>query len=242
MGISRMMAQGVIALICAGCLAAPAFAADTGFYFGVTGGRADYDFKREPSPVLIVPPIATIGTPLPNLPPPSFGTIPIGGVIGIPVSASFVRISFPNDTRDTAWSTMIGYRIARPLAVEFTYADLGEIESKLEFGGRIVQTESLKTRGLTLAALATLPLRETWDVYARAGAFHLGSKRRQSITVARAIAADDSSGLVVGMGTQYHLKRWSIRLDYQLYRQVGDDPSIGEADIDAYSLGVLYRL
>jgi OmpA-like transmembrane domain len=46
-----------------------------------------------------------------------------------------------------------------------------------------------------------------------------------------------------GAGVQYNWhKRWSARLDFQRYSDVGSDSAVGEQDIDLLSLNVIYRL
>jgi hypothetical protein len=57
-------------------------------------------------------------------------------------------------------------------------------------------------------------------------------------------AADDSSTseeFLWGAGVGYTRDRWTVRLDYQQYTDVGDDDMLGELNIDRIAFSALYR-
>ena len=50
-------------------------------------------------------------------------------------------------------------------------------------------------------------------------------------------------GSFFGLGAGLNFgPQWSINLDWQRFKDVGDEDDTGEADIDRLSLGVIFRL
>jgi opacity protein-like surface antigen len=149
---------------------------------------------------------------------------------------------------DTSWSAVLGYRISNYIAAEINYVTLGKLTAQDTFYvyptfAPLQSKYTLETRGPTLTLLGILPVRETWDIYVRAGAFFVDSKLQSVFGASNRSTTFGSEGFVYGFGTQYNLgKHWSLRLDLQRYNKIGEKLSTGEADIDSTTFGVLYRL
>ena len=227
-----------------------AHAADKGFYFGASGGQAQYDFGSLPVPV------ATIGflpSPFPTTP---FPTTPGPPAFFVP-SPIFNPIAFPaqpvlwlpgDDDQGTAWSVSAGYRINRYLAVEASYVNLGTLEATHDFltlfgGGTLAFHRELETSGPALTAFGILPLSDSWELYVRAGMFFADSELTTAFNGNSNTSSFDSEATTLGAGAQFDWKdHWSARLEFQRAFDVGGDDVASEADVDGVSLSVLYRL
>lgn len=229
-----------------------AAAADSGFYFGLMGGQAEYDFAPSPFyPVLT----ATPG-PIPRLPPifePYPG--PIGAVTAVAVASA---ITWPEsaDNEATAWGALVGYRIFRYMAVEAAYLDLGTLERTERFDfvfppNAFIETRrDLRTSGPAASVLGILPIGDQWELYARLGVFFADMELDSRPIGGSVVVIDGSDSITFGSeslqwgaGAQFNWgEHWSVRLDLQRFESVGEDNGAGEADIDLLSLGVLFRL
>lgn len=237
---------GKVVLLSMCFCAQTALAADRGFYFGLSGGQAKYDFSYEPPRLLASSPLIS-----PQLDSAAFLTpaFPMGSdavVAAVSVRAFWLP---GEDDKANAFSGLIGYRIFRYAAVEMTYAHLGTLHEYQPASGLTPTTTSpaltseLETSALTVSALATLPLTERWDAYIRGGALLAKQKVSHSWSGANEETTYGSDSLLYGVGMQFDFGvHWTARLDFQRYDSVGKNNGIGEADVDIWSFGVLFRL
>jgi opacity protein-like surface antigen len=227
--------------------AGEAAAANTGFYIGVVGGQASYDFAQYPTfgfvPGNLSPPPLPID--------PAFVTAPVfAGVTQYPSVRAF---AFPaawqpgDDDESAALGALVGFRFNRFLAIETTYLDLGTLEDSalvnLYPSGQTTLRRELHSTGATISALGSWPITNNWSVYARAGALFANMKA----TTALGDFSDDisfgSQNFIWGAGTQFDWgTHWSLRFDFQRFDAVGSLSEAGRADIDTLTLGVLFRL
>ena len=235
------------------CIGFAAQAADSGFYFGLLGGKAEYDFG---APQLILLPTAA---PIPVIrpDPPIFAGPPAAFVTA---AAVFSPVQWPPDADDesNAYGALVGYRIMRYAAVELSYLDLGSLErTEVIAGGilppiRVFEFEhELETSGPAVSALGILPIGDSFELYARAGVLFADTEltTRLVSSSTTVVAPGDSSitfgsdSLLWGVGAQFNWgEHWAVRVDFQRFDSVGEDSGPGEADIDLMTLGVLYRL
>jgi opacity protein-like surface antigen len=217
-------------------------AAELGFYFGVNGGEAQYDFDG------LAVPTATL-LPPGSFPPPIFIPRP---PIGTPVSP--VTVFSPgtmwlpgDDDSDTAWGAIVGYQITPHFAAELTYLNLGTLEERdrliLISGGSTNFDRQLETAGPSVSVLGMLPLTDAWDVYLRAGVLFADMEVKNRIGVSESETTFGSDAPVWGGGVRFNWgKHWSVRLDYQYVDGLGERFDAGVADIEVITLGILYRL
>lgn len=247
-----MKVRRIVATAMALLASSAALAADRGFYFGLFGGTAKYDFDMPEIPVLALPPGGVFNSPgVPSVDPnPSFPFDPFpDGPIAVAVRP---LLWYPSgDEKDTAWGALVGYRIARYAAAELSYVDLGTLEANdpviLSFNPVVSDTlhRELQTRGPSASVLGILPVSDNWDLYLRAGVLFadlevsfgtVGSIPGSSTTYGNDVA-------LWGGGVQFNWgEHWSARLDFQRFVEVGAEGHEGDADIDLISLGALYRL
>jgi hypothetical protein len=151
----------------------------------------------------------------------------------------------------------VGYRIFDFAAVELSYLDLGTLQTRDELalpvilgGGTAELRHTLETEGPTISVLGMMPIGERWDLFLRVGVLFADQKVTRSLSSSNPLVFSGSTSSTYGSdtalwgaGVQYNWhKRWSARLDFQRYSDVGSDSAVGEQDIDLLSLNVIYRL
>lgn len=237
--------------------AGAAHAADRGFYFGLSGGQAKYDFDT-PAPIsLVFPETGFLGgvavpDPVVRLNP---GPIFSGPIFSEPAFgvASRAPEPFGGDDKDSAWGLTAGYRAGRYVAVELNYFNLGTLEASTSVlvlvpplvppftAQSMTLRRELETSGPALSVLGILPLSDSWEVYLRGGVLFADMKLTTSLGDNSNSTTFGSEAAALGAGAQFNWgDHWSARVEFQRFLEVGDD--LGEADIDLLSLGVLYRL
>lgn len=228
---------------------APAFAADSGFYFGVMGGQADYSLER-PGPIALATPVPASGflpAPVPSFSfRDSFFTSSVAAISVIAPSATWLTMEENHD--ETAWGVTVGYRIMRYAAVELNYLDLGELEESVPiygypFAPTYEITQQMRTSGPALSALGILPVGAGFSLYARVGVIFAEMDVKTSIGTYSDDTSFSSQTALWGAGAQFDWGgHWSLRLDFQRFESVGEQFEPVEADIDLLTFGVLYRL
>ncbi len=239
-----MRAHGCACLGALMLVAGTAFGAEPGFYFGASGGQAKYDFDTPRLAFGIVP------DPIPQF--PGGPLSPVGGVVF--VSAAQPLFWSPTDDDEAgAWTLTAGYRAGRYFAFEVSYLNLGTLEATdtllllpppFGSGGSVTLHRELETSGPALAAMGILPVSDSWELYLRGGIFFADGELQSSIGASSASETFGSEAMSLGAGAQFNWgEHWSARLEYQRFLEVGGDGEFdSDADVDALSLGVLYRL
>ncbi len=231
--------------------ASTAFGAEPGFYFGVSGGQATYDFDPPP-PILIAIPGGAFVPPVFGFDPRPIPTFPLNPLNPVAV-VGFAQPLFWSPTDDheaSAWGVTAGYRAGRYFAFEVSYLNLGKLEATdtvllPPFGGGGTATlhRELETSGPALAAMGILPLSASWELYLRAGILFADSKLRTAIGASSNSTTFGSEAATLGAGAQFNWGgHWSARMEFQRHFEVGGGDFATDADVDLLSLGVLFRL
>jgi opacity protein-like surface antigen len=206
---------------------APAVAAEHGFYAGFDLGQASYDLDRRDIDGQIVDAFDSLG---------------------------LAVLSGDSSTSEDGFTygITLGYQVLPYLAVEASYIDLDDAE----YRGSATVTDGTATAdfrtqvttessGPALSVLGILPLPRNWQVYARAGVYFSNTDVTAQLTSGDiSSVGDDSSSseeFVWGAGVGYTRDQWTVRLDYQLFTDVGDEDVLGEVDIDRIAFSALYR-
>jgi opacity protein-like surface antigen len=245
--------------VLASLAASNAWAADSGFYFGLNGGVSDFDSGPVALPNLIVAQglISTGGNPG-----TIFGTVtPILGRGFGPGAILLAGITSGDvDQRDFTFSASVGYTFNRYLSLELAYADLGELTSTqvttfqptdptlLISPLAIRSTQELSAETLSVSVLGSFPVSERWSLFARAGYGYSESdvEFRTGFTgqgvqggTARFDQDFDSEDYVLGAGVGFKLStRWTLRADYERLFEAGAEA----VDVDRFGLSAIYRL
>lgn len=199
-------------------------AAEPGFYFGATIGRAEED-------------------------PKSKGLDVAGGLFPTEIfhlEPSQVAI----DTGSVAWGALVGYRINRYFAAELEYMDFGTTDVTESYDlptiipplpGVLTRSYSSRVNGPALSVLGTLPVSEAWDVFLSAGVLFADRKIEGLI----AGPNDNTFGSTVwlaGAGVEWSVSsRWALRAEYQRSGELDDSFLAGRTELERMTVSVLAR-
>lgn len=201
----------------------------SGWYFGVTGGQAEADLSKAELDEIVLDAFS------------SFGTVDGDATL---------------DDSDTSFSLFGGYRFSQYFAVEAGYVDFGTAEYRASgvldpFGPQTPVDASysadFEVSGFTATAIGAVPIGTLFDVHGRAGLLFADTEITETATIAttsdRESFSASSENLFYGVGVGLQLgQNWSFSLDWQQFKDVGDDDETGEVDVNSLSLGVIYRL
>jgi OOP family OmpA-OmpF porin len=214
-----------VALISASSMAA---AESTGWYFGANLGEAQGDFDKAAYDNQVAAYFAFRGYPV------------------ISATSSL-------DDSDTSWSVFGGYSFSQHFSLEAGYVDLGT--GKYRASGTVNPpgfTPSMpasfsgdsEVSGFTAAAVGTLPIGQIFEVHGRAGLLLADVDASEFASIGGSSRySSESRDFFIGLGVGLHFgEQWSISLDWQQFKDVGDEDVVIETDIDRISLGVTYRL
>lgn len=208
-----------------------AIGADPGWYVGVKGGQSQADIDQDELDDVVLFAFSSVGAPV-------------------------ITGSSTLDDSDTAWSVLAGYQVSNYFAVEAAYQDLGSFPYRssgtVNPPGPIVSAPAslnidFETAGFTLAALGIAPIGEVFDLHGRLGVFFADTEMTVTgsstgVSVSEDVSASSQS-LFYGVGAALTFaEKWTFSLDWQQFKDVGDEEEIGEADVDLISLSVIYRL
>lgn len=167
-----------------------------------------------------------------------------GWYLGADVGRSELKVE--QGPEETAFAIHGGYRLTRHLAIEATYADLGDFGYTVPCPEVCIPElypqrvdESIKR--LDVALLGIVPFGERVEAYARVGAARTDTDTTVSALAGTFSRSSDTSDLVYGVGLRVHLDApWSLRLQWD--RGSADTGvAASDADVDALWLGAEYR-
>jgi opacity protein-like surface antigen len=204
--------SGTLLAALAGLSAAPlaGAAAGNGLYFGLAAGQSSYDAEAADLDDIVIDAFES------------------QGLFVVEAESSL-------DDSDSAFAGLIGYRFGRYFALEAAYYDLGSLSYEadgLVSDGVFLYDASfdldLSPSGPALSAIGIVPLSDSWELYGKAGIFFadLDIEARANIGGGAGSASDSASSqdTLVGLGAAFHAgERWTVRLEYQRFLDVGDE-------------------
>jgi OOP family OmpA-OmpF porin len=222
---------GTLLAALAGLSAAPLAGAEAenGLYFGLAAGQSGYDAEAADLDDIVL------------------GAFESQGLFVVEAESSL-------DDSDSAFAGLIGYRFGRHFAVEAAYYDLGalsyEADGLVSDGFFLYDATfdlDISPSGPALSALGIVPLSDSWEIYGRAGMFFadLDIDVGASIGGGAGSASDSASSqdALVGLGAAFRAsERWTVRLEYQRFLDVGDEEDTGESDVDLVNLGFTFTI
>jgi OOP family OmpA-OmpF porin len=185
----------------------------------------------------------------------------IGGGAGS-AKADFVRSDFTGlasgayavDNSEIGPRFFAGYRAAPNFAIEFGLAGFGSFRHTFNDPVNGVAVYDYDASALTVAAAGNLPVGGGFSLNGRVGVAFTAATldlRRNNGTATVPFCPDSwwytdcasqSTNLYWGLGAQFDFNpRWGIRLDYDNYGEVGEEFETGRADIEAWSVNVVFR-
>ncbi len=162
------------------------------------------------------------------------------------IKPGFTYVNRRADTRDTGFKVYGGYQFNTNFALEVGYYDLGSYNNDVGVlpSGTLLSDTAVK--GFNLDAVFTLPVTESFDVFARAG---LNNARVESDYFGSGYAADGTypSGHrrdtheKFGVGVAYEFNdKVSVRVEAERYNFL--DATKRDGNINMLSVGLVYRL
>jgi opacity protein-like surface antigen len=199
----------------------------SGFYVGAFGGQTTYDIAKQDMDDLFL-----------------FA----GDVVGLPILGGESSL----EDSDTGFGVIAGFRLTPYVAIEASYMDLGAAEYRLDGLANLGSTfgvvafeggADIEVSGPAVALVGIIPVSETIELYGKAGMFFSETDFTVFFDSIAESASFSSEEILYGVGMAWNLNpNWSLRLDFQRFADVGEEDELGEANIDQFSLGVLYRL
>ena len=147
---------------------------------------------------------------------------------------------------ETAYSILLGYQFNPAFALEGGYTRVGsyKFNSGVTAPAAGTVNGSWGVHGLSLAAVGTMPLREKWSAFGKAGLLYSrvtlnAGASSGAITAAETHQTNGSLFLGAGFGYDF-TRKFGARLEWNRYFGVGD-ASTGRGDVDVFSVGLIYR-
>ncbi|TXH71200.1 MAG: hypothetical protein E6Q83_03085 [Thiothrix sp.] len=160
-----------------------------------------------------------------------------------------------NECSSTGFKVYGGYKVADMLAIEGGYYNLGSMEESIK--GSTVQGQYTitdpqaegKANGFGLAAVASVPVVDNFEVFGKAGAMFWKSEATVKATVtntnsgqsavATDIAEKDGTSLLLGVGASYKVnENWGVRGEYEHFKR--QDLNDQDHDVGVMSVGATF--
>jgi OmpA-OmpF porin, OOP family len=138
------------------------------------------------------------------------------------------------DDTDTALGVFGGYQFNKYIGAELGYTDLG----KFTASGLGLSSEA-KAKGFEVLAVGTFPIGEKFSIYGKLGFFRWDLDTSGSGSVSQSESGTD---VTYALGVQYNFtKKFGVRAQYQLYKDIGNDATTGQSDVDVLGVGVVFK-
>lgn len=138
------------------------------------------------------------------------------------------------DGKDTGYKIFGGYQFNQNFGLELAYVDLGKASYSGTFLGAPVTGGTVKTSGVNISAVGTLPLNSGFALFGKAGLFTWESKASDITGGVPFSGKEDGTNASFGLGASYNFtKNFGIRSEWERFKAVGD--------IDLLSVGIVYK-
>jgi OOP family OmpA-OmpF porin len=153
------------------------------------------------------------------------------------------------DDSDTSYNLFAGYTFMPNISGELGYIDLGKYNisaSGTVIGTPVSVSGDFKAKGWTVSVVGTLPIQPNFLVLGRLGLFQWdGDLSISAASGATTVSGSESaSGTdpLFGVGLQWNVtNKFSVRGEWTRYKNIGDQNTTGQSDIDNLSLNALYN-
>jgi len=140
------------------------------------------------------------------------------------------------DDSDTSTKFIGGYQFNSNFAVEVGYADLGKAEASQAGVGSV----SAEATGFEFMAVGIAPLNPKWSLYGKAGLFAWDLDIKDSTGGGN--LSESGTELTYGFGVGWNItKNFTLRAEYQVYSDIGDENTTGQTDVNVIGASVLFR-
>ncbi len=169
----------------------------------------------------------------------------VGGGLGAATGLDLCRAVTPGftttpgscDTSEFAGKVFGGFKFNKYVGAEGALVYLGAADATGTFLG-VPTTSDVYAGGLELVGIGTIPVTDQFGILGKAGVFLWSI---QSETGTGFDRDDDGASFAMGAGLKYDItKHVGIRFEWERFWQVGNK-TIGESDVDMFTIGGLYR-
>lgn len=141
------------------------------------------------------------------------------------------------DENDTAFKLFGGYQVNRNFAVELGYTDLGKAKASFSGFGDV----SIAASGFEALAVGIVPINPQWSLIGKLGLFRWDVDFNDGTgLVGSGSASGTNVTYALGVGYQFTPKA-AVRVEYQQYKDIGDENVTGKGDVNVIGANVLYR-
>lgn len=150
---------------------------------------------------------------------------------------------------DTGFKLFAGYQFNKNLAVEGGYVDLGkpiEFSSVVTAPGAGTVKTTIKNDGWNMDVVGILPINDAFSAFGKVGLYYSKTTLDVSATGAGGTAAVSANKTETtpkfGLGANYAFtKNVGVRAEWERYKNLGDNNTTGEGDVDLWSIGVSFK-
>lgn len=162
----------------------------------------------------------------------------LGGAVGQAKVWEFQCEGLPEcNQRSSVAKYFAGYQFARHWSAELGFTDLGKIHDAVPG----VFNQDIKIRLAEATVVGSYPLTGRMMLYGKAGAYYAKTTDDFTLNGVASRVAENNWGATWGLGLQYYLVGGlAVRVEAQRYMKVGQG-NLGDTDIDAVTLGLLYK-
>src|SRR6266850_6606156 len=158
----------------------------------------------------------------------------VGGSVGQSKTRHVDCAGFSScDTKAAAFRILGGYQINRNFAAELGYHDFGRATGSVPSASGNING-NIKANAAELVGLGAYPFANRFSVYGKLGAYRAEAKLSTSQAGSGSASLKDrNTDLTFGFGAQYDVTREAgVRAEWQRYKSVGGDDTLGKHDID----------
>lgn len=141
------------------------------------------------------------------------------------------------DDQDTGWKAFAGYEFTPYVAGELGYADFGKFT-----GSGPGVSDEWKANAFDLSLVGRLPLPQKFALIGKVGAAHWNVDENFTALGVSASPSENGTDVKYGVGAEYDFTRnIGGRLEWERYKNAGDENTTGKSDLDLLSLNVMYK-
>ena len=156
-------------------------------------------------------------------------------------SGGFSSAVISDDDRDRGGKIFGGYQFNKNFGAELGYVNLGKATASGVILG-VPVTVSEKAKGFELLGVGTLPLADKFSAYGKLGFFRWDVDASATIGGLSASLSENGTDLTYGIGLKYDFaKNIGARLEWQRYKDLGNNATTGKSDVDLVSIGIVFK-
>lgn len=162
------------------------------------------------------------------------------------VNAGATNLSSNLDNKGTAYKLLAGYQYNQYFGIEGGYIDLGKAKYSATATEGTARAD-VKATGWAISAVGTLPINDSFSVFAKLGTIRAKVEATASVSVPALGTFEGSADATnwkttYGVGATYNFnKQIGLRAEYERFQKLGDDNNTGKSNVDLISAGLVFK-